>query len=691
MFRYIEMKNYLQSKRVVLFLFSCIFLAFGMWMIWKLSFIAIDGMRYFSVSDDALITFRYGWNLGHGNGMVWNRGERIEGVTTLLWTIYSAILSIFLPKRIIPFAAQITGIFCILGTGFVFSQMINYLSRDHKKNLVFLNEVLAFLIPLSYYPLIYWSARAMETGLQALLVSLAVWLYVRNNKNDSLLGTLFLGLTYLTRPDNIIPAIILFLFRGYYVYKRKLSIKTFAKELALYFCILLCSMSFRFIYFGEVVPNTYQLKVNGMSIIERIQLNGIGYIAPFVQLSVPIFLIVIISLLIRPNYYKFMFVALSCASVLYVIFIGGDAFPLWRFNSPFMPYIFMIILLDLPSFIGGLSEFLEGKSFAKQRLLSIIIVFSGITLGVSRPPFSSYFVQHPQPDDIENVNKAILLNKILEPSASVGVFYAGAIPYYTDFYAIDFLGKSDPIIADLKPDISGVISWNNMVSVPGHNKYDLVYSIMEKKPTYIAGMKYGSQDLTKQLLSSYIPVNLNIKLNTSSEDTLLLRKDSKDVKWLELAKSVEFNNKIFSIDPSLNESIDVSEECFADWDIEMGDDNYFLWLGEGIEEGFRGLIWSQQEISAQLVFKFVPGPSREDQLRHVEISYRGLASNEKKPFVKILQFDRSAEFVMDVKINTGLNELLISALDRATIETLSSGDTRRLLVQLQNINLIPVK
>ena len=94
------MKKY---RNIYYILVSFGFLYYGALFIWKTSFIAIDGLRYFTVADDALITFRYGWNLSRGLGLVWNVGEYVEGITSLLWTSYAGLLSFLLPKRYVPF------------------------------------------------------------------------------------------------------------------------------------------------------------------------------------------------------------------------------------------------------------------------------------------------------------------------------------------------------------------------------------------------------------------------------------------------------------------------------------------------------------------------------------------------------------------------------------------------------------
>jgi hypothetical protein len=55
--------------------------------------IVLGVMRAFSaawLSDDSFISFRYAQQLVHGNGLVYNAGERVEAYTNLLWTLLLA-------------------------------------------------------------------------------------------------------------------------------------------------------------------------------------------------------------------------------------------------------------------------------------------------------------------------------------------------------------------------------------------------------------------------------------------------------------------------------------------------------------------------------------------------------------------------------------------------------------------------
>ena len=108
------------------------------------------------------------------------------------------------------------------------------------------------------------------------------------------------------------------------------------------------------------------------------------------------------------------------------------------------------------------------------------------------------------------------------PHATVGVIWAGTLPYYVDRTAIDFLGKSDLHIAHLNADVSGAVSWSGMRSVPGHNKYDLKYSIMQLQPTYIQAFAWGDQTVKPWVTQNYLRVEYH---GVQGTKTVFLRKD----------------------------------------------------------------------------------------------------------------------------------------------------------------------
>lgn len=520
----------------VISIFALLFTIYGLGAIWRQSFCAIDGQRYFAFADDGLIALRYGWNLARGKGLVWNPGERIEGISNTLWALQAGGLSLFLGKRFVPPVMQLSAICWLLVTAWCFRGIAHTLrAAGQDRFWSVTGGSLAFLLPLSYSPLIIWSLRGMETSLQAALVAGALLMFLRARRRPAFRGSILLGLSCVTRPDCIVPAGAIFGARLLGVVMKKHNWRHLLLELAPFISILATLAAFRFLYFGSFTPNTYVLKIGGMSLSERILLNGLGYIKPFLSMSLPLVIAVALSLAVRPTVHKLMLAAIPASMLLYTVCIGGDAFGNWRFLAPYVPFAFLLVLLDFPRLDRLLQRHLPDNSAGRLCHRGCVGLAVVLLLVAARPPlYQSYFqsLSVPRADDVANINTAIWLNDVLEPSASVGVFYAGSVPFYADFYAFDFLGKSDRRIASLPPDKSGAVSWFGLTSAPGHNKYDLEYSILRRRPTCVQGLKWGGQDVTEAALRLYVPVPVAFAtLLSHGERTLLLLRDSPLVRW----------------------------------------------------------------------------------------------------------------------------------------------------------------
>jgi hypothetical protein len=109
-------------------------------------------------------------------------------------------------------------------------------------------------------------------------------------------------------------------------------------------------------------------------------------------------------------------------------------------------------------------------------------------------------------DAAANINAAVAIRQLTSESATVAAFAAGVLPYYSQRHAIDPLGKCDETIARL-PARRGV-PWNERGGMPGHNKYDLNFSLRGKHPTVIQWIgsppcTWGTQDLSTWCLENY--------------------------------------------------------------------------------------------------------------------------------------------------------------------------------------------
>src|SRR6185436_5794749 len=90
--RYISFE--IMSSKIKRWQWICMALAclFYLGFIWKNSFL-VNGVRFFSLFDDAMISMRYAKNLADGFGLRWNPGAApVEGYTNFLWTLYMAAI-----------------------------------------------------------------------------------------------------------------------------------------------------------------------------------------------------------------------------------------------------------------------------------------------------------------------------------------------------------------------------------------------------------------------------------------------------------------------------------------------------------------------------------------------------------------------------------------------------------------------
>ena len=500
---------------------SVLFLGWSLAFIYHSSYAASDGRRYFNLFDDAMISMRYAWNFAHGNGLVWNVGERVEGYTNLLMTLIMSISTYLFEKRYAVLSIQLMGIFFMLGTAFFSLKIFQIL--NHKKKDV-LGYVL-FAMILLYYPLNYWSLMGMETGLLAFLLSAGVlcsMLYSEKLESKYLwLMSICFGLAHLTRNESLLFAVLVFLYLTPTLKQGSKYVYQFLFAGGLYGLFVVGQLGFRYSYYGEMVPNTYTLKLVGMALDERLR-NGWGFIQLFLQETGFIIVVAIAGLIFGFSKQKAYLFSFFLVSILYQVYVGGDAWNYWRIMAPTMPFIFVLFVLACSEFL----DLIPAMPAWSGSALLIVLAFTGLYLTNSRFMREFLLLKLPFQNDYAraHVEGAIALNELTDENATVGVYWAGSLPYYLDRVAIDFLGKSDKYIANLPPDTSGQIAGFGMDSIPGHNKYDLNYSIKKLLPTYVEEFDWGSQKLNGWAKDHYVRVKYN-------GAKLYLLKDSPNVDW----------------------------------------------------------------------------------------------------------------------------------------------------------------
>ncbi len=515
---------------------ALIYLAWSYAFILESSFVAVDGKRYFNLFDDAMISMRYAWNLSHGQGLVWNPGERVEGYTNLLLILVMSVFTKLLDKSPAVLAMQVLGVLTVLGCVYLVWKLSGLAVAGFDESARRLFRGVAVLLTVTYYPLSFWSLTGMETGLLTLLILasvLALEKYVQSRRPIHLLLTAaLLGLAYLTRPDSAIFAGPVLLYAAVEVWRetpaadrrgtRQHRLRWILLMLGFYLLFPAGQETFRILYYGVYVPNTYVLKLTGMPLADRIR-NGLGFISLYAWTHAFFLGIAFAGSLLKLDRRKTLYMFLVALPVLYQIWVGGDAWGWWRMMTPAEPLAAILFVLAAFEFLRLLRT--PASSAKGVRLVGYAAAISILTANLGFLPQMFLTQTWPPPNFYATrINDSIVLNAVTTPNATVGLVGAGVIPYYTGRKAIDFLGRTDPHIAMLPPDLSGDIAWSGMYSVPGHNKYDLTYSIIQLQPTFIETARWGSQNLTAWVMAHYAAVSYE-------GVNIWLRKDDPAVYW----------------------------------------------------------------------------------------------------------------------------------------------------------------
>lgn len=254
-------------------------------LLWLLFlFLTVIILRTAWISDDAAITLRTVLNFAHGNGLVFNAGERVQAYTHTLWFfVLSGFYLIFSNIFISTFIASISS--SLLAYYF----LIRYLAKD------FHTKVFLLLLIILSQALIDYSTSGLENPLSFLLTAIFAWYF---DKEKNLLGLTFLmSLIFLNRPDSILLVLPLYLFSLYYKYNT-ISIKKIIFLIILGGLPVLAWLGFSLFYYGLYFPNTAYAKLNtNISQLEFIA-QGIYYFIDSLKYD-PLTLIVIIFVIIN--------------------------------------------------------------------------------------------------------------------------------------------------------------------------------------------------------------------------------------------------------------------------------------------------------------------------------------------------------------------------------------------------------
>jgi hypothetical protein len=434
--------------------------------------------------DDPFITYRYAWNLIHGNGFVYNPGERVLSTTTPFFTLLLAGLGIIWPN--IPKIAVILGCIFIGLSGLIFWD----LAQQWK--LTIAGWVGLVLLPT--FPLVT-STIGSETPLYIALVLGSLDLFMRRHYNWM---ALLMAILSLVRPDGILLPFVIGI---YYFVKNKNEIPWGA--IGIFISINFLWFGFAWYYFGFPLPATLMVKQQQgvMSISQHFAPGLLTIAKPYTNkwyyiVEIVLAFIGFVWIIFRRN------LSLLLISWTLFYFLAYTILGVTRYFWYYAPLIPSFILM-----IGVGFEIII--KFFKQALITQfkVIRFENILFGALfvvciSQGYNTY--QYSQtPDSRYDIYHSIgeWLNTNTAKNDKVGALEVGIIGYYADRPMIDFAGLIEP---DVAKQMQTVYTYED-TALWAINRYQPSYVVLN--PTAFSG-----------LIEKYITVQCQIVKDFHKDD-----------------------------------------------------------------------------------------------------------------------------------------------------------------------------
>jgi len=467
-------------------------LAIFVWQIWI----------YWFLTDDAFISFRYARNLRNGYGLVFNPGfERVEGYTNFLWVVILAgvdWLTGWAPHLTANWLSAAVGV-ALLTLPISFCWERGPIG-SHRWLIVFLALWLAMNRSLAV-----WCTSGLETKLFELLVVGAVFLGIREVERRDSSGwrsAALFALAALTRPDGVLLAGVFFAGRfAYEAYGRRVDLRATAKAVLLFSAIVGAHTAFRWVYYGELLPNTYYAKLGGASWWDM----GFLYLGTFLLeygavVWLPLLVIASVGLARERRPAAAWLIGITIfAHALYLAYCGGDHFE-YRPADLYFPLLAVLLYdglgfvsqrwgrrvavawggaccaaiailpllshLDFPSdyrtgFPGGTARADDNRDLIDLRRHPWLVALPGASLYLRTynggyKLLSRHFVALRQEEHrgflstVEPEGKLLgemVADGLLPRDTFIAIPCVGAIPYFSDLRTLDSLGLTDKVIA----------------------------------------------------------------------------------------------------------------------------------------------------------------------------------------------------------------------------------------------------
>jgi len=460
-------------------------------------------LLYPFVSDDAYISFRYAYNLAHGDGLTFNPGQRVEGYTNFLWTV---VLGLLLKLQLRPdVMSRILGAAC----GVAVLLLTHFLTRMYRGGRSNPWDSLAPVALAGTAGFAVWCSGGLETQMFTALMLGGMALYVRARGSGSrasprpyLLSGLLLALSAMTRPEGLMVFGLTgaHLLASNLVGQRRLRprwsevgwVLAFVLPFGLFFL-------WRYSYYGYPLPNTFYVKAGGGASASAIKW-GLPYLWDFVRdnklyLLLPLLLLLIVlrprtawsrvaepSTAVRPAFFWSYLTLVGVVYAAYVVYVGGDFMAMGRFCVPVLPIVALLLQESLREGVerwGGAPRGWHPLRFGV--VLAVLVALLSINSlhryrDNQKPTYYRWgldTIAYLRTFADDRIKVGRWMRRHLPRDTYLAVGGAGAIVYASRLRALDTFGLNDAWIAH---------SLGRTGDRPGHTKSAPEHYILQQKP-----------------------------------------------------------------------------------------------------------------------------------------------------------------------------------------------------------------
>lgn len=448
-------------------------------------------LYHFHVVDDAYISFQYARNWVSGHGLVFNRGQYVEGYTNFLWIVLLApfyAVTSWLDADFTTVAICLSIGLAAVNLGLVYA-VARRLWRDD-----WVATGVALLLCALDNSYVGYAMSALENHLLIffMLGALLAWLHPSRR---AWLGTaLCLTGATLTRPDAglfvvaFATSALLGLALGDtarpWETRRSLAAAT-GRALGVWLLLFGTYFAWRWAYYAAPLPNTFYLKVGPeIDATNRGLLYSLSFVVdrfylPIVALAA--------SFWVRHGVIRWMLLWLV-AHAAYVTYVGGDFYSGHRFYVVAIPVVALLVGWVVHKARVRLGRL--GLHARLERRTGAAALMTGAVCGLLAFGFAQFarrgYERGPYAHEIlmwgEYVHNNILFTRWLgtfgKPGESIVVGDIGSTGFLTDLEVRDVYGVIDPTIA--KQRVKGFGTGK-----AGHEKIASRDYLLQRNPTYV--------------------------------------------------------------------------------------------------------------------------------------------------------------------------------------------------------------